>query len=162
MPVCAGGKAVGLRWDAVDLAAGSLRAVRTVVEVAGYVSEKSYPKSRAGRREVLLPSVLVALLTTHRDSFTPGPAGKLFTNVAGGPLWRSSFRSRVWKPALHRARLPLALRFHDLRHCYAMWLVSDGTPVNLVQAVTGHERASTTLDRYTHDRLRGAHPVGLC
>ncbi|MFI7213134.1 tyrosine-type recombinase/integrase [Micromonospora maritima] len=42
------------------------------------------------------------------------------------------------------------LRFHDLRHCYATWLVSGGVPVNVVQAVMGHEQASTTLNRYTH------------
>jgi integrase len=38
------------------------------------------------------------------------------------------------------------LRFHDLRHSYATWLVDDGVPVNMVQRVTGHERSSTTLD----------------
>ena len=42
------------------------------------------------------------------------------------------------------------LRFHDLRHSYATWLVSDGVPVNIVQTVMGHEQASTTLNRYTH------------
>ncbi|OAA21296.1 phage integrase family protein [Frankia sp. EI5c] len=41
-------------------------------------------------------------------------------------------------------------------------MVSDGVPVNLVQAALGHEHASTTLNRYTHrpadyeDRLRSA------
>jgi Phage integrase family len=42
------------------------------------------------------------------------------------------------------------LRFHDLRHSYATWLVSEGVPVNVVQKVMGHEQASTTLNRYTH------------
>lgn len=42
------------------------------------------------------------------------------------------------------------MRFHDLRHSYATWLVSDGVPINLVQKVMGHEQASTTLNRYTH------------
>jgi integrase len=41
------------------------------------------------------------------------------------------------------------LRFHDLRHSYATWLVDDGVPVNMVQRVMGHERSSTTLDLYT-------------
>jgi integrase len=40
------------------------------------------------------------------------------------------------------------LRFHDLRHSYATWLVADGVPPNVVQRVMGHERASTTLDLY--------------
>ena len=42
------------------------------------------------------------------------------------------------------------LRFHDLRHSYATWLVSRGVPVNDVVAVMGHEKASTTLNLYTH------------
>ena len=41
------------------------------------------------------------------------------------------------------------LRFHDLRHSYATWLVDDGVPPNMVQRVVGHERSSTTLDLYT-------------
>jgi len=53
---------------------------------------------------------------------------------------------------------PGGLRFHDLRHSYATWLVDDGVPINMVQKVMGHERSSTTLDLYTrrtddHDRI---------
>ncbi|MEV4413829.1 tyrosine-type recombinase/integrase [Catellatospora sp. NPDC049609] len=33
------------------------------------------------------------------------------------------------------------LRFHDLRHSYATWLISSGVPVNDVQRVMGHEQA---------------------
>ena len=51
----------------------------------------------------------------------------------------------------HIARYAVGgLRYHDLRHSYATWLVSDGVPVNAVQRVMGHEQASTTLNRYTH------------
>ena len=42
------------------------------------------------------------------------------------------------------------LRFHDLRHSYATWLVSAGVPINDVSTVMGPEQTSTTLDRYTH------------
>ena len=42
------------------------------------------------------------------------------------------------------------LRFHDLRHSYATWLISDGVPINDVQRVMGHEQAFTTLNMYTH------------
>jgi integrase len=38
------------------------------------------------------------------------------------------------------------LRFHDLRHSYATWLVSDRVPINDIVAVMGHENASTTLN----------------
>ena len=48
------------------------------------------------------------------------------------------------------------LRFHDLRHSYATWLVDDGVPPNMVQRVMGHERSSTTLDLYTRRTDNGA------
>jgi len=44
----------------------------------------------------------------------------------------------------------MSLRFHDLRHSYATWLVSDGVPINDVAKVMGHEQTSTTLNWYTH------------
>jgi integrase len=112
-------------------------------------------------------------------------------NEVGGPLRRTLFRTRIWRPSLVRAGLLGAvvrlgrrdweaqwtdapgvkhterlrseaaavnyvvrhqaggLRFHDLRHSYATWLVDDGVPPNMVQRVMGHERSSTTLDLYT-------------
>ena len=51
------------------------------------------------------------------------------------------------------------LRFHDLRHSYATWLVSDGVPLNDIARVMGHEQISTTLDRYTHAFEAGAEKV---
>jgi Phage integrase family len=48
-----------------------------------------------------------------------------------------------------RAGLPEGLRFHDLRHSYATWLVSDGLPPNVVQRIMGHEDVTTTLGIYT-------------
>jgi len=73
----------------------------------------------------------------------------VYANAVGKPLRRTLFRARVWKPTLQRSGLPVSLRFHDLRHSYATWLVDDGVPVNMVQRVMGHERSSTALDLYT-------------
>ncbi|MET7752503.1 tyrosine-type recombinase/integrase [Micromonospora sp. NPDC005367] len=53
------------------------------------------------------------------------------------------------------------MRFHDLRHAYATWLVTDGVPIKLARRVMGHEQASTTLNRHTPPgRLR--HPGPEC
>jgi integrase len=138
----------GLRWNAVDLAARRLRVVRVIVEVRGHLSVKPFPKTAAGRRVVPIPRQLVELLAWYRQAF-PSPE-LVFTDTAGGPLRRTGFRTRVWKPAVRRSGLPERLRFHDLRHSFATWLVSDGVPPNIVQATMGHEQTSTTLDRYTH------------
>ncbi len=78
-----------------------------------------------------------------------------------GMEWTKEFtteREAVEHVAYHAAG---GLRFHDLRHSYATWLVSDNVPVNVVRAVMGHESTSTTLNLYTHapheydDRVRG-------
>lgn len=186
------GECVGLRWDAVDLVAGTVTVLRVAVEVAGTVTSKPYPKSKAGRRTVPLPPFVRELLAGYRAAYPAGPAGELFTNTAGGPLRRTHFRARIWRPALVRAgllgavvptgqyrylaRWPDAagvewsaefttereavacvvrkaaggLRFHDLRHSYATWLVSEGVPINDIARVMGHEQTSTTLNLYTH------------
>jgi integrase len=69
------GECASLRWDALDLAARTLRVVRVAVEVSGRVTDKPYPKSRAGRRVVPLPGFVVELLTEHEDRYPrPVPA----------------------------------------------------------------------------------------
>jgi integrase len=49
------GEVAGLCEDAIDLDAGPLKVIRTVVEVSGNTSFKAFPKSAAGRRAVPLP-----------------------------------------------------------------------------------------------------------
>ncbi|MEV4822552.1 tyrosine-type recombinase/integrase [Micromonospora sp. NPDC049274] len=144
------GECAGLRWDAVDLDAAVVRVVRVAEEVSGYVNLKPYPKSRAGRRTVPLPPFVVQALIEHRRTVEPGADGLIFVTRTGEAVRRGTFRARVWKPSLQRAGLPMGLRFHDLRHSYATWLVSDGVPINDVAKVMGHEQTSTTLNRYTH------------
>lgn len=184
------GEVVGLRTDALDLDAARLVVIRTVVEVAGTTSFKPFPKSRAGRRTVPLPSWLLPIIREHLERWPTEPNAPVFANEVGAPLRRTLFRSRIWRPSLVRAGLlgsvtsvgdryracwtdaagkehtedfrtesPAVhhvarhqsggLRFHDLRHSYATWLVDDGVPPNMVQRVLGHERSSTTLDLYT-------------
>jgi hypothetical protein len=67
----------------------TVRVLRVEIEVAGTVTVKPFPKARAGRR----------------DAYPAGPAGEVFTNLSGGPLRRTLFRSHVWRPALVRAGL---------------------------------------------------------
>ncbi|MFC0527227.1 tyrosine-type recombinase/integrase [Phytohabitans kaempferiae] len=100
--------------------------VRTAVEVAGTVSMKPFPKSRAGRRVVPVPRFAAELLAAHREAFPGGPAGAIFANQSGGPMRRTLFRSRVWRPALVRAGLlgrvtePRPFKFR------ATWADADG------------------------------------
>ncbi|MFD3510889.1 tyrosine-type recombinase/integrase [Nocardia sp. NPDC058666] len=99
------GEAAGLSVDAVDVDAGVINVIRTVTEVAGHVEFKAFPKSRAGRRSIPIPGWLVNDLVCHMEDHEQGQNGLIFTNEVGGPLRRTLFRSRVWRPALVRAGL---------------------------------------------------------
>ncbi|PZF86549.1 tyrosine-type recombinase/integrase [Micromonospora deserti] len=99
------GESTGLRWESLDLTAKTVEVVRVAVEVAGAVTIKPYPKSRAGRRTVPVPDFAVDLLTAHREAFPAGARGEVFTNSSAGPLRRTLFRARVWRPSLVRAGL---------------------------------------------------------
>ena len=143
------GECVGLRWDAVDLAPGSSGGPGGGGGVRARAA-KPYPKSKAGRRTVPLPPFVVELLRVHQRDFETGVRGSGVRGEDGRAVEAGHVPARVWKPSLVRARLPVSLRFHDLRHSYATWLVSDGVPINDVAKVMGHEQTSTTLDRYTH------------
>ncbi|MGF1661102.1 MAG: tyrosine-type recombinase/integrase [Kineosporiaceae bacterium] len=143
------GECVGLGWEAVDFDRCTVHVRRVVVETAGRCELRAYPKSRAGARRLPLPEFAVDLLLTHQSEHVHS-LDLVFATSTGGALRRSTFRRRVWLPTLERAGLDPGLRFHDLRHSYATWLVSDGVPVNVVQRLMGHESASTTLNRYVH------------
>lgn len=99
------GEVAGLCVDAVDLDEGLVRVIRTVTEVAGHVEFKPYPKSRAGRRTVPIPLWLALELRAYLSEYPQGSQGLIFTNEVRGPLRRTLFRSRVWRPALVRAGL---------------------------------------------------------
>lgn len=91
--------------------------------------------------------------------------------------WRAGWTDR--DGTMHRVEVPTereaidhvaespaaALRYHDLRHSYATWLISAGVPVNAVQRLLGHQQASTTLNFYVHpsddhdDAVRSVFPA---
>jgi integrase len=143
------GECAGLPWDAIDLDGAELRVRRLRWSCLDGWELRPCPKTRAGRRTVPVPDFVVDLLKVHQLRRDPR-AELVFGTRVGTPLRRSTFR-RVWVSAVELSGLPPSLRFHDLRHSYATWLISDGAPVNVVSRLLGHEQITTTLNRYTHD-----------
>lgn len=130
------GECAGLRWDVVDLAVPQLQVARTLVEVNGKLETKPYPKSRAGTRTIPLSPALTSLLRSHRLRSAPNEDDMVFAVRTGSPWRRTNFRRQVWTPTLEAAGLPAAMRFHDLRHCYATWLVTRRRPDQRGSATT--------------------------
>jgi integrase len=63
------------------------------------------------------------------------------------PIGAALLRKR-FEAAREAAKLP-AVRFHDLRHTYASWLVQAGQPLTSVRDLLGHSSSAVT-DRYSH------------
>jgi integrase len=66
-----------------------------------------------------------------------------------GHIPRAWFRQTVWFPALEQAGLTFKVRFHDLRHAHASWLLAGGADIQVVKERMGHSSIMTT-QKYLH------------
>jgi integrase len=73
---------------------------------------------------------------------------KLFTRPDGKPLDPNRLRER-FQAVVKALGLP-AIRFHDLRHAAASYLLDRGIPVNVVARQLGHD-PRVLLTTYAHE-----------
>jgi integrase len=66
-----------------------------------------------------------------------------------GHIPRAWFRRMIWNPALEAAGLRFQVRFHDLRHAHASWLLAGGADIQVVKERMGHSSITTT-QKYLH------------
>jgi len=151
------GELLALRWNDIDLERGTLVVRHTVSRIAGYGLVEGEPKTRAGRRRIVLPVVVVEALRRHQagqeqmrvvagDSWQE--KGIVFADKDGGFLDPDSVVRR-YKRLLKRVGLP-RLCFHDLRHSAATILLAADVHPKKVQELLGHSSISMTLDLYSH------------
>jgi integrase len=127
------GEALGLTWDRVDRARGVIRLELT---------------KSGRRREVPLSSNADAVLARR---WTEGAKGYVF----GSHKW-NRFRT-AWETAVAASGID-DVRFHDLLHTFASWLVQSGRTLKEVREALGHQTITMTM-RYSHlapDHLRAA------
>jgi integrase len=143
------GEMLALRRDRVDLLHGTIDVAETVGHPEGRPVVGA-PKTRAGRRRVPVPRVVVEALEQHFAAQGDGPPDALvFPGVRGGYRYGEHFRVETWRPAVERAGLA-PLRPHDLRHtAVALWIAAGASPKEIA-ARAGHTSVVTVLDRYGH------------
>jgi len=150
------GELAGLRWDAVDLDAGSIQITRTRVLVDGNPVD-SVPKTDAGRRTIPLDSSLLASLKSHKtrqgqerwaagEAWTDG--GYVFTNELGAPLHPEHISTR-FETLVDQAKLR-RIRLHDTRHTAASLMLASGENVKVVAELLGHSSPTVTQTIYQH------------
>jgi integrase len=141
------GEALALRWQDIDLDAGSLRVVATLQKLPNRPYELVEPKTRQSRRTLPLTPTLAAQLRAHRtrqiaerlragSKWQGDEWGLVFTTESGGPLAKATIFQQ-YRRHLTRAELPI-LRFHDLRH------------PRVVMEILGHSTITLTMNTYAH------------
>jgi integrase len=150
------GEALGLRWQDVDLDAGTLR-VRTALQRVEGALHLVELKTERSRRTLILPDLAVATLRAHRvrqlderlvaeDEWHEH--GLVFATMQGRPLIaRNVFRA--YQRLLIRAGLPHK-RFYDLRHTCATLLLAQGVDPRTIMETLGHSQISLTMNTYAH------------
>ena len=122
--------------------------VSTAVEVRGHVTIGNEPKTSRSKRTVPVARSVMRRLEEHLANFVcPEPDALVFTAPRGGPLARSLFSRRVWRPAVLRAGIP-SITFHGLRHSFVAILVAAGCNVREVSEWAGDNSVAFTLTRY--------------
>jgi integrase len=156
------GELLGLAEDAVDLdrPLPTLRIDRQLTR-AGRVPQFGRPKTRHGRRVVVLPDIAVkairaAIIWKKEQRLRLGPkfrdAGLLLCGPRGRPLNPSNIRNRDHHPRLTRLGLPHT-RPHDFRHLNATEMAEADVSASIAATRLGHSNPAFTLKRYTHPRL---------
>lgn len=151
------GEILGLRWQDTDLDKGQIT-VRQILHRGGRSPSFGPPKTDRGARSIAMSPELVQALREYRKHqaewrLAMGPAWRdydlVFTTSDGGPISPRNL-VRQFKSLLHRAGLPPTIRFHDLRHTHASWLLAKGVHPKVVQERLGHSSIAVTMDIYSH------------
>ncbi len=133
------GEAAALQPAHVDVDAGT-----ALVRQAWKYSTKGYalgpPKTKRSRRTVDVSPRLLTELDLSGEW--------VFTTPTGGPVRYQQFWRDVWNPAVVKSGLNPRPTPHDLRHTYASWQLTGGTPLVVVSRQMGHESIKVTADIY--------------
>lgn len=160
------GEALGLTWDCVDLNKGMLLINKQLQLVRGTKGEYALvpTKNSKGRSITVAPFVVTALHRVRRSQLEDrlrygecwADSGFVFTDELGCHLKHITVYKN-FKKVVTDMGCP-EIRFHDLRHSYAVASIRSGDDIKTVQENLGHATASFTLDVYGHvtDQMKQA------
>lgn len=151
------GEVLGLEWEDVDFAIGTI----TIRRTSQYLPKKGVftkaPKNETSKRTISLPLTVMNLIAQLQEEQTAWAkklankweeSNRLFTTATGGPM--HTYSPSKWFNAFLKANNLPPLRFHGLRHTSASYLIAAGQDVVTVAKRLGHSNSNTTLSIYAH------------
>jgi integrase len=152
------GELLALRWANVDLIAKEIRIRESLERIRQLGFRFKAPKTKAGRRDVTLPDIVIGALADHRrrqlEQRVAMGAGKLpadalvFSAPNGSPRSPDNL-SRDWAECAAAIGLP-GVTFHALRHTHASQLIDAGVDVVRISKRLGHASPNVTLTTDAH------------
>ena len=152
------GEILAMRWSRVDLDKGVIQVREALEQTRAYGIRFKTAKTRAGRRDITLPNILVDALREHRkaalelrmqlgEGRLPDDA-LLFGTIEGGPLSPNA-QSAAWSDFADGIGMP-EVTFHSLRHTHASQLIDAGVDIVTISKRLGHAKPDITLRIYAH------------
>lgn len=177
------GECCGLKEEDINFRNGYFTVNRIVQSIGGKVNIKD-PKTEKSKRRIPLSPELADIFKKRlqqirenrmlfRDIYdntwlgylSVYETGELMTDQYVGRRWRKEMAALNLDPdtlepmETDDSRYLKPIRFHDLRHSCASWLIFNGVELKAVQDILGHGDFATTADIYAHlceNQLRSA------
>ncbi|HEU5378141.1 MAG TPA: site-specific integrase, partial [Ktedonobacteraceae bacterium] len=159
------GELLGLKWQDIDFSSQVLYVKRALSRLPTQMGKEKGDlyieadlKTKSSKRSVALAGFAIDALKQHRtrQNEIRRQAGEtwqdhdyVFCKSDGTHLNPGHDVLVQLKILLKKAGLP-NVRFHDLRHSVATFLLSMGVHPKVVQDILGHTEISMTLDTYSH------------
>lgn len=149
---------LGLTWDVIDFTRGTFSVTKQLTQPK-HRKHGLFQSPKSGKPRTITPApAVMAAFKRQRLAQSDmqikafmvwdNPAGLVFTNALGGPLVLGNVE-KDFKTLCAVAGLE-GVRFHDMRHTYAVNAIRAGDDVKTVQSNMGHATAAFTLDKYGH------------
>jgi integrase len=152
------GEMLALRNCNVDLDKSRMRVVEALEQTRASGITFKAPKTKAGRRVISLPAIVVETLRAHRQQQLeqrlalglgkPAADALVFPDEDGQPMGPRAFSQR-WRYKATQLGMP-DLNWHQLRHVHASMLIAANVPPTTVAARLGHANPGVTLKVYAH------------
>jgi integrase len=152
------GECLALRRNRLDLDRKVVQVREALEQTKAHGIRFKPPKSKAGRRDITLPDVLVDILREHvkamlelRMQLGLGKLpddGLLFADLDGQPLSPNAV-SAAWADFAESMGKP-EVTFHALRHTHASQLIDEGVHIVTISKRLGHAKPDITLRIYAH------------
>ena len=152
---------MGLTWDCINFRKGTIHITKQLLRINAFQHKGEYHfvPTKTNKQRIIEPAYQVMEMlrevqkrqTEWKEQCGDAWKGEddlVFTNPDGTHLSNSNVY-RHFKRIMKQMSLN-EVRFHDLRHTYAVLALQNGIVIKTVSASLGHYSVAFTMDKYGH------------